>query len=289
MSDKGFFDHDGLFWRRMASMGAQRLPRWWVRYSPPFFGLAAAALVTDKRKKVLRNLHRIRGAAPMHRDVTETSRTFMSYAGVLAEVLAFGSKNEEPPKSRAEGAERMHQALALGKGVILLTAHTAGWEIAGPLFLDHIKLDVVVVMRRERNDSARELQDNARAASGVRVLHVGDDPLASLPLLRHLQAKGAVAMQIDRPPPNGRTIPVSLLDGPDALPEGPFKLAQISGAPLVPVFTARAGFRDYILHVGSPHVVARRATAADLAHTAQIVSDEVTAFLREHPTQWFHW
>lgn len=273
----------------MASMGARRLPRWWLRYSPPFFGLAAAALVPDARHKVLRNLRRIRGPAPMHRDVSETSRTFMAYAGVLAEVLSFGSKNDEAPRARAEGAEHLDEALALGKGVILLTLHTAGWEIAGPLFLDHAKLDVIVVMERERDAAARALHDKARAASGVRVVHVGDDPLASLPLLRHLQRRGAVAMQIDRPPPNGRTIPVRLLGDDDALPEGPFRIAQLSGAPLVPVFTARFGFRDYLLRVGAPHVVQRRATTADLAQTAQLVSDEVTAFLREYPTQWFHW
>ena len=68
-------------------MGAQRFPRWWVEYSPPFFGLAAAALVPDARNKVLENLRRIRGPAPLVRDVSETSRTFMAYAGVLAEVL----------------------------------------------------------------------------------------------------------------------------------------------------------------------------------------------------------
>ncbi len=270
-------------------MGAQRFPRWWVEYSPPFFGLAAAALVPDARNKVLENLRRIRGPAPLVRDVSETSRTFMAYAGVLAEVLSYGSKNADAPRARSEGAENLGEALAMKKGLILLTLHTAGWEIAGPLFLEHAKLDVVIVMERERNDAARALHDKARAASGVRVLHVGEDPLASLPLLRHLQARGAVAMQIDRPPPSGRVVPVRLLGEDDALPEGPFRLAQLSGAPVVPVFTARAGFRNYVLRVGTPRLIARRAPREELGRVAQIVSDEVTAFLREHPTQWFHW
>ncbi len=289
VSASEYFAHDGIFWRRMAAMGAQRLPKVWVKYSPPFFGLAAAALVPDARRKVLANLHRIRGDAAFHRDFADTSRTFVAYAGVLAEVLAFGSKNDAPPRATSEGAENLHAALALGKGIILLTLHTAGWEVAGPLFLEHQKLDVMIVMERERDAAARELHDRAREAAGVKVAHVGDDPLASLPLLRHLQARGAVAMQIDRPPPNGRTIPVRMLGGDDALPEGPFRLAQLSGAPIVPVFTARRGFRDYLLRVGAHHLVPRRASAETLGRTAQLVADEVTAFLREHPTQWFHW
>lgn len=289
MTEAQYFARDGMFWRRLAAMGAQRFPQWWVEYSPPFFGLAAAALVPEARGKVLRNLRRIRGPAPWTRDVSETSRTFMAYAGVLAEVLSFGSKNAGPPQARSEGAENLRDALAMNKGLILLTLHTAGWDVAGPLFLDHAKVDVLIVMERERDAAARALHDKARAASGVRVLHVGDDPLASLPLLRHLRARGAVAMQIDRPPPSGRVVPVRLLGDEDTLPEGPFRLAQLSGAPVLPVFTARVGFREYLLRVGTPRLVARRASREELTRTAQIVSDEVTAFLREHPTQWFHW
>lgn len=289
VSTPSFFARDGVFWRRMAAMGAQRLPKFWVKYSPPFFGLAAAALVPDARRKVVRNLHRIRGDAPLLQDVADTSRTFVAYAGVLAEVLAFGSKNDGVPHAVSEGAENLHAALALGKGIILLTLHTAGWEIAGPLFMSHAKLDVMIVMERERDSAARELHDRAREAAGLKVAHVGDDPLASLPLLRHLQGGGAVALQIDRPPPNGRMLPVRLLGDDDGLPEGPFRLAQLSGAPIVPVFTVRTGFRDYALRVGTHHLLARRATPAELNRTAQLVADEVTAFLRAHPTQWFHW
>lgn len=32
----------------------------------------------------------------------------------------------------------------------------------------------------------------------------------------------------------------------------------------------------------------RRADDAAVAHAAQTVADAITVFLREHPTQWFH-
>ena len=292
MSDQrgGRFAHDGHFWRRLAALGAQNLPVWCIRYSPPFFGLAAAVAVPKARRAVRRNLRRIRGEKSLYRDVIDTSRTFMAYAGSLAEILAYGSKNEGLAQSEIIGTERMHEAVALGKGVLLLTLHTGGWEVAGPLFLGHIKLDVMLVMAAERNAGARELQDRAREAGGMKVAHVGDDPLASLPLLRHLRQKGAVAMQIDRPPPNGRVVPVRLLGEEDgSLPEGPFLLAQLSGAPLVAVFSMRRGFRDYYMEVSVPRTLPRRATPEQVREVAQGLADDVTEFLRAHPTQWFHW
>ena len=97
-------------------------------------------------------------------------------------------------------------------------------------------------------------------------------------------------MQIDRPPPNGRVLPVRLLGDDDgSLPEGPFRLAQLSGAPLVAVFSMRRGFRDYYMEVSVPRTLPRRATPAQVHEVAQGVADDVTGFLRAHPSQWFHW
>ncbi|HSQ64521.1 MAG TPA: hypothetical protein VLM85_14960, partial [Polyangiaceae bacterium] len=62
------FAHDGVFWRRMAALGAQKFPRWWLRYTPPFFGVAAAVVLPQARRAVRRNLERIRGPQPLWRD-----------------------------------------------------------------------------------------------------------------------------------------------------------------------------------------------------------------------------
>ena len=48
--------HDALFWRKLAHWGASKGPEWWVRYSPPVFGWAAAMLVPEARRAVIANL-----------------------------------------------------------------------------------------------------------------------------------------------------------------------------------------------------------------------------------------
>jgi KDO2-lipid IV(A) lauroyltransferase len=65
-------------------------------------------------------------------------------------------------------------------------------------------------------------------------------------------------------------------------------LAQISGAPLVPVFAARLGHMRYLVRAYDAIRVPRRATEADLDAAAQAVADAMTSFIRAHPTQWLH-
>jgi len=286
-SGRTLLAHDGLFWRKIAAWGAQQGPEWLVKHSPAFFGLAAAVLVPSARRKVVANLRRIHGEASSLREVVETGKTFTTYAGCLAEVLSNGSKNARVPEAELIGRERVLEAAALKKGIVVVTIHTGGWETVGPFF-SFIGLKVMMVMEPERDPRARELQDEARRAAGLLVAHVGSDPLDSLPLLRHLQTGGVVALQVDRLPPGIRTEPVRLLGAPGEIPLGPLRLAQLSGAPLVPIFCSRVGYRNYRLEASPPIFLTRRASREEINEAAQKVADAVTAFLRVHPTQWFH-
>jgi phosphatidylinositol dimannoside acyltransferase len=272
----------------MARFGASRMPEWWMRYSPPFFGLAAAAFVPRARKAVLSNLRRIRGPKTPLRDALEVAETFTTYACCLSEALAFGSKNEGVPELMLLGKHHMTRALEEGRGAIVVTAHTAGWDVAGPeLGKDH-HTDLVMVMGRERNDEAGRLQDDARTSRGVHFVHVGEDPLASLPLLRHLRRGSVVAIQVDRVPPSMRGHDVTLFGRRSRIPEGPVRLAQVTGAPIVPMFAKRLGFRSYMLEVSPPIHVPRHADEATVDAASQRIADAMGSFLGRYPTQWFH-
>ncbi len=273
--------------RRLARLGASRGPGWLLRYSPAFFGLAAAALLPSARHAIRNNLVRARGPATPLRDAVDTGRTFVTYAGCLAEGLASGSPNFSLPVATVHGDLHIRQALAENRGVVFATAHTAGWEIVGPLLGRDHQLRVMMAMYEERDRAAARIQDGARAAGGLRIVHVGVDPLASLALLRHVRGGGAAALQIDRVAPGQRTRDVRLFDAPGLVPEGPLRLAEVTGAPLLPVFCARLGFRRYVIEIAPPIHLPRRATEAERTVAAQEIADAMTRFLRAHPTQWF--
>ena len=281
--------HERLFWRKLAHWGATKGPTWWVRYSPPLFGWAAAALVPSARHAVKRNLRRARGDAPLLRDARDVLATFGTYASCLAEVLSNDVPGGPPPcAARIHGELWMRRAIAEKKGVIIVTLHSAGWESAGPMFAQHLNLRIVIVMEPEPDQRAMKIQDHAREAAGVTVAHVGDDPFASIPLLHHLKGGGAVALQLDRAVAGMRTRRVEFLGEHIDMPEGPLRLAQASGAPIVPVFTARLGFRNYLIEAFPAIHVGRQAKEADFERIAQDLADRMATFVRAHPTQWFN-
>ena len=279
---------DAYIWRKLAHLGATRLPSWWVEYSPAAFGLAAAAVVPNARRAVLSNLERMRGPAGPVRNTFDVARTFATYAGCLAEVLATGSKNARVPELLIHGELNVARAVAEKKGIVMATAHTAGWETVGPLLRRDLDLNLMMVVKAERDEAARSLQDQARTGDGVQIVHVGSDPLASLPLLRHLRQNGVVALQIDRLPPGMRARGVRLFGAAGAIPEGPIRLAQLSGAPILPMFCARIAYRHYRIDVSPPIFVSPRASQVELDHVAQTLADIMSRFLTAHPTQWFH-
>lgn len=272
--------------RRLAHWGAERGPESLVKLSPPAIGAAFGLALPDVRRRVIRNLRRIYGRRPAVREQLDALSTLSNYAACFAEAMASG-RDDVKPQVAVSGEARLRDALAQG-GVVLVTAHVGPWELTAQLFGSELDADVVLVMEREPNAMARELTDQRRSARGLRVLHIGSHPTDGLPLIAHLKKGGVAALQLDRVPPSGRTLPVSLFGQPFQAPEGPFRLAGLSGATLVPVFARRRGFFDYELHVGEPLRLERRASQAELTSAAQRAISAMEAFVAEAPTQWFH-
>jgi KDO2-lipid IV(A) lauroyltransferase len=276
------------FWRRLARLGATRGPEWFVRYSPPAIGLVACAIAGRERRAVAENLRRVRGDRGRLREAIDVAETFATYASCLAEILGAGSPRGRLPRAVIHGELHVLDAARDGKGILFATAHTAGWETVGPLLSRDHGLRVMIAEAAEEDAGARAIQDEARRAHGLLVTHVGDDPLSALPLVRHLQGGGVVALQIDRLPRGMRGREVRLFGGSAMLPEGPLRLAMFTGAPLVPIFAARTSYRAYTVVASAPVRLARHANEAELAAAAQYLAGAMQSFLEEHPTQWFH-
>jgi lauroyl/myristoyl acyltransferase len=282
------FALDGAFWRAAARAGAAYGPEWFVRYSPPLIGLAACALARGPRAQVVRNLRRIHGERPPVLEAADAARTFATYASCLAEILGAGSPRARMPSALIWTERHFLDARSDGRGVVFATAHTAGWETVGPLLSRDHDIRLMIAEERERDAAARAIQDEARRATGLLVAHVGADPLSALPLAQHLRGGGVVALQIDRAPPQMRVRQVRLFDRPGVIPEGPLRLAMLTGAPILPIFAGRTGYREYEIVTYAPIRLPRRATDAELDAAAQEVADAMQSFVRARATQWFH-
>jgi len=276
--------HDSEFWRSAIRAGAVYGPDPFVRYSPTLFGLAFAAALPKARKRVAKNLEQAQGTA----SIIDVARVFTGYASSLTEAFAVGSGRNERLEAKIIGDESFLEAKRRGRGVIVATAHTSGWYAAGPVLGSVYDDDVLVVMERERDAGAEGIQERSRKALGQNVIFVGDDPLAAMPILAHLKRGGIVALQMDRVPKGARGRRVDFLGAIHELPEGPFMLAALSGAPIVVILGRRLGFLRYEIEVSEPVTVPRKATPEELDRAAAHVAGKIEAFVKRHPTDWFH-
>jgi lauroyl/myristoyl acyltransferase len=274
------------FLRRMAHWGALEGPKALLRFSPKPIGAAFGLALPDVRRRIVSNLRRVHGRRGALREQLDAVSTLANYAACFAEAMA-ASREGAAPRVNVTGASLLHEALARG-GVVLVTAHVGPWELTAQLLGQDLAADVVLVMQPEPNAAAGELQDRWRGERGLRVLHIGAHPTDALPLIAHLKQGGVAAMQMDRVPPSGRVLSVTLFGAPFDVPEGPFRLAALSGAQVVPVFSRRTGFFEYELTVGEPIGLGRRPSEAELLAAAQRAADTMQAFVRQSPTQWFH-
>jgi len=271
---------DSELWRRAIRFGAVNGPGPFVRYSPPVFGLAWAAALPAARRKVRDNLVRAgaRGTS------LEVASVFSSYALALTEAFAIGSGRQERLSARVIGDAEFRAARADGRGVIVATAHTSGWYAAGPILGSVYDDEVVLVMQEERDLAAQQVQAAQRRELGLKVVHVGSDPLAAMPLLSHLRRGGVVAVQADRVPTGQRD---AFADELVRVPQGPLHLSALSGAPIVVVLGRRLGFLDYEVEVTSAIRLPRRPTASELESGGREIAARIGAFVRAYPTHWF--
>jgi KDO2-lipid IV(A) lauroyltransferase len=273
--------------RRLAYAGARYGPTFWVRHSPAFFGLAFACLLPRERRAVRENLRRIRGRRDGAHEALDVARTFVEYAHCLAESLGMDRPEALRAVPEVRGAEHLDTALALGRGAVIVTAHAGAWDAAALWLERDRRAEVTIVMAKEADTRARELQDAVRLRGGIRIVHTGGDAFAALPLLGQLKRGGLVAVQLDR------TAGTHFLEGdlfrrPFPVPEGPFRLASLARAPVIPVFARRNGYFQYSIDVCPPIWVSRRASRDDLRAGAALALADLERFLEKNPTQWFH-
>jgi phosphatidylinositol dimannoside acyltransferase len=280
--------HDAYWLRRMAYWGARYGSVGFAKHGAAAFGALFSGVLPAYRRVVRENLRRIHGHRNIWRENRDIVRTFVTYASCLTEAL--GKERMKPGAIEFDvvGREALDALLSSSTGFIVATAHVGAWDSAAQHLQQSTTRPVVVVMEREPNAAAGEFQDSIRTRDGVEVVHVGDDAFQSLKLLRHLRGGGIVAVQLDRRPKGGRTLPVALLGCRFEAPQGPFQLASLASVPIVPVFCARLGYYRYRVHVSPPIRLDRKVSHAAHLDAAQQAADSLEAFLRAYPTQWFH-
>lgn len=175
------------------------------------------------------------------------------------------------------------EALARGKGGLILTAHVGNLDYVGQWLALH-GYNVHTVMERLKPDRLNDLIVGQRASVG---LHIHAAEPESLPALTEaLRRGGVVALVADRDI-TGAGDEVEFFGALARLPVGPALLGLRTGAPIIPAFGHR--LRDDRLYVSvyQPVQLARtRNLRADLHEGVQTVARLLEDGIARAPEQW---
>lgn len=178
------------------------------------------------------------------------------------------------------------------KPFILWMAHLGNWEVAAHC-LKRFDVPLTLVIGRYEDERIEPLQRDRLAAQRVRLVAVDEgSSFGVVEVVRSLKSGDLVTISGDRLyDEKQRSIEVDFLGRACRVPIGPYVLAGLTGAPLVPAFGLREGPLRYRFVALAPRRVdfsSREGREAAMAAAAQSCFDDLAGMARRYPDQWYN-
>ena len=213
---------------------------------------------------------------------------FFSFGRALIDRTAILAGQRHKFTFTFDGENHVREALAEGRGVLLLTAHLGNWEAAGQLLA---RLDVPVNVTGLDNESA-EMRALLTRSSDVkfRLLPLTGAPTDVIPLVAALRRGEVVAMLGDRAY-RSASARVDFLGGAAEFPVGAYVMAAMAGAPLVHAFSLRergGHYHFFGFPPQHPQMPPRSERDVYLQNCAAQFATNLESVLKRDPLQWYN-
>ena len=266
--------------------------RWVVPYVPMAgvraFGRAIGRLgyVADasRRRIALENLAYAFPGRTARERRTLARAMFAHFGGLLLELIKFGRYTREQmlAATETEGEERLRQAQAQGRGILIFTGHFGYWEL---LAITHaLRTEPMSVLARPLdNPYLHAMLEEVRTSTGNTVIYRQG---AVRRVLRDLAGGRVIGVLIDQH-----------LHSPDAVYVGFFRrqaattsalaaLALRTGAPVIPVFALPLPHGRYRFIYEHPVDPPRADTPDGVREFTQRCTDVLEMYVRRYPDLW---
>jgi KDO2-lipid IV(A) lauroyltransferase len=260
-----------------------------VRY--PIAALAGRVcyyLMPRTRRIALQNYAQVLGGRPDEARVKRVARhAFGNYAKMVTDFILM--PNLSAPDIRRmiqpQGVEHLDQALAAGRGAILIMPHLGSWDLAAASASVHGYV-INAVTETLRLTQLNRLIVRARERIGMRVVPVEPNPVRRLLGALHRNEPVALICDLNKGNPGG--VSVNFFNRRTLLPGGPVALALKTGAPIIPVWARRLPNNRYVVQV-EPALKLRTSDnpGLDLTTNIEAVARFFERAIRTAPDQWY--
>lgn len=289
-------DHGGRY--AASTSGQDRflsLLFWFAEHLPRVLGSLApgiGALVwmisPGLRAAVRSNLKRVVTEADVNRDTIgrRVVANFVRFVADLGEAQRVSPAALVARATTIDGAEHYEAALAMGRGLIVATAHLGSFEV-GLAVTASKSSDTHVVFATDPFPRFDRLRRQLREKLGVHEARAEGGWLMWGELRDALERGEVVVLQADRVMPGQKGKLAVLCGEPAEMPTGPVRLAQLTGAPILPVFAVRTYRNEIKLIIDEPIFVSDDGDGRDTQPKAlQLLADVMGKQIQAYPEQW---
>lgn len=184
--------------------------------------------------------------------------------------------------ARLEGTEYLEEALAKGKGAILLTGHLGNWELCGTL-MGLSRYPTTAIAREQEDSALTDLLFRTREAHGLTVVPM-TDVRSCIRVLKRNECLGVVG-DVNANIPGAF---INFLGKPAATYTGAAYLALTTGASILPIFDERLPDASHVCRIGPPISVSNTGNRGqDLLITTIRSQRVIEQEIRRRPQDWF--
>jgi KDO2-lipid IV(A) lauroyltransferase len=212
-------------------------------------------------------------------------RMFRNFAKYLVDFFRFSVIDKEYIKKniRIENAHYVDEALAKGKGVIILSAHLGNWEL-GAVVMAQLGYPFWVVALPHKYKKVDDFFISQRQGKGIKVIPLGRAARACINLL---QEKEMVALVGDRDF-SGKGQEMEFFGKTAHLPEGPAAVSLKTGAIILPAFMLRNPDDSFTLSFEAPiKFNPTEDKSKDLLDLMRLSKTVIEDYIRKYPDQWY--
>jgi phosphatidylinositol dimannoside acyltransferase len=181
--------------------------------------------------------------------------------------------------------QRLADAVALGKGVVLVLPHAGNWDAAGAYVVGH-GWPLITVQERLKPEKVFQRFLEFRESIGMEILPLSGGERPPLDVLTEKLGQGYVVPLLAERDMSARGVEVTFFGGRTRMPAGPAVLAMRTGAPTftVDLWYEEDGPKGHIrgpLELPTEGALDERVRAA-----TQLFADSMAAGIAEHPADW---
>lgn len=255
-----------------------------------FLGYIGYYIMGLRRDVAQENFAHVLGKPPNDPEVRRVARaSFQNFVCLLRDVMLYPSLSMTELEQRItiQNPEHFEQALARGKGAIIVSAHFGNMDLPSAVLAKQFS-PIALVSETLRPP---QLMDYLTKIRGQH--HVNMNPYDRAPrqLIAALKRNEMAAFLIDFGVTHHfdmHTVPVQLFDAETDFPTGPAQLAMLTGAAIV-VGHAHIDLNGHIDVYTNPPLVLERSgdRQRDIQAAMQKIAGLMEDFIRLYPEQWY--